>query len=89
MWYVSLGTCAGRLICDLTVLQYHKSGNAHYTECCGKLGVVVYVDLTDNVFGMLSRDLLKNGSYHTAGTAPVCVEIKKHGLIGCFYFIEI
>ena len=69
---------ASRTACavdDLAVLHYDERRNADYTEFSCKLGVIVYVDLAYQEVISLCGNLVYKGKHHTAGAAPICIEI--------------
>lgn len=78
--YLLLGTDSDSLVSYLTALEYDERGDIADLKSACKLLLVVNVDLTNEEFGMLVCDLVHNRRYHAARTAPICIEIKQHGL---------
>jgi len=44
--------------------------------------LLIYVYLCDLDVGALGSDLIEDGSYHAAGSAPGCPKVKQNGLVG-------
>ena len=64
----------------LSVAQYYESRNADNSKFLGKLLLVVNVDLANEYITSLLGYLINDGGKHTAGTAPICIEVEKYNL---------
>ena len=74
---------------NFTVLDYYQRRNAEDAEFTGKLGVFIYVDLAYEQVLSFSRDLIYERKHHTAGAAPICIEIKQSYALVVSYLIKI
>ena len=72
-----LASCSAYAVDDHAVFHHHEGGNAENLKFSRKLGVFIYVYLSYEKVLSLCGDLLHQGKNHTAGTAPIRIEVKK------------
>jgi len=73
--YLTLGAGARSLIYNLAVFDNNERRYTHNTELLCKLRLIVNVYLSDNVCRVFFCDLVNDGGHHTAGSAPVGIEV--------------
>ena len=87
--YLRLVSRAADLFYNLTVLENDEGGNGEYSKLLGKGGVFIHVNLCHGNVLPLTGDLIHNGKDHTAGAAPIRIEVKKGYALIFSYFPEL
>ena len=82
-----LGFCAYRLFYDVAILQNHQRRDRHDPVAVCQFRLFVDIDFADLDVLPLFCDLVQDGTYHTAGSAPACEEVQKHRLVGIQNFL--
>ena len=82
-----LGQGTERPVQDLALFHHHQGGDAHDTKLHCQLRFFIHIDLADLDIRPLCRDLIENGAYHPAGTAPGCPEIQQDLLFAALHFL--
>ena len=77
-----LGSCTDRLVYYLAFLHNYEGGDAHYAKLACKLCFLIDVYLAYLDVGAFCGDLLNDGGYHTAGSAPGCPKVEQNRLVG-------